>query len=868
MKIKRLTLYGYGKFANQSFDLDGTMTTFYGQNEAGKSTIAQFIPAILFGFPSKRSADLRHEPLTGGRYGGELIIEKQGQEFRVQRESGPKRGRVTLTALQTGLQLPPETLTDLIAPLDEALYETVFFIDEPRLAQVFSLKPDQLTYLIQGLGAAGSEEWQEYEHQLEHSARDLYKPTGRNPVINQQLGTRAELVDRIEQSKAVYPQFVKAVDQQHQSNERLKDLETTVHQANQELNELQVLESKWPTYNRLTVLTDQQTNHTVGFSRDDEQELQHLLVRLDDLKTQQQDLQAELAQAKGQTPQQMVGYATHQERFDSLAAELAQMTQVALQIERDQSNQRNQHEEYQALLDRYSVGGQVPRPFTRSDDQLVSELLNQQRKLRQRQQTMQNQLNAANEQGPRTRTTQRQPVTRDLLLIGVGLGLLLVALFMPSMAVKLVGACIGLGIAAYAYFGLSATTSHSLPTDQVSEFWAQLRENNRDAQAVTDQLDQIGIRYGLTALDPEQWSSIQRDLNRLQQLQREIQDRGQFPQRIVIEDYLQQWQTVMPELKFSDQMSYSNQLQAVSARVDRIRSAAQSEQSTVSLLTQLRRQEQQLSGQVERQVSQVNQFLRNRGVETADQFNAQVTVERDREVDQTELRRLSQQLSADDLKHLAQYKTRQELQTQLETVQNRSTQLQQQQTNTVHELAELAAKIEAWTTNGLQTDLEQQLAALDTEIIANVEKYLSHQFAARWIDQMLALASQDRLPEIIQLAEGQLALLTKNRYTQIKLSSEQIEIKGEQTPWLTVGHLSRGTAEQLYVCLKLAVARVLSESHRLPLVIDDGFVTFDDQRRQMMSQLLTDVGQQLQVILLTSDAQAAQTVNQNQLIKL
>ncbi len=65
MKIVEINIYGYGKFENVLFtDLHSTQV-FFGENEAGKSTIMSFIHSILFGFPTKLHSELRYEPKKG-----------------------------------------------------------------------------------------------------------------------------------------------------------------------------------------------------------------------------------------------------------------------------------------------------------------------------------------------------------------------------------------------------------------------------------------------------------------------------------------------------------------------------------------------------------------------------------------------------------------------------------------------------------------------------------------------------------------------------------------------------------------------------------------------------------------------------------
>ena len=74
MKIEEIYIYGYGKFENVKFSNLHNQQVFYGENEAGKSTIMSFIHSILFGFPTKQQTELRYEPKKGAKYGGQLTV--------------------------------------------------------------------------------------------------------------------------------------------------------------------------------------------------------------------------------------------------------------------------------------------------------------------------------------------------------------------------------------------------------------------------------------------------------------------------------------------------------------------------------------------------------------------------------------------------------------------------------------------------------------------------------------------------------------------------------------------------------------------------------------------------------------------------
>ncbi len=52
---------------------DAPVVVFYGPNEAGKSTILNFVRTILFGFPTQRRKE-HYPPNAGGKHGGRIVL--------------------------------------------------------------------------------------------------------------------------------------------------------------------------------------------------------------------------------------------------------------------------------------------------------------------------------------------------------------------------------------------------------------------------------------------------------------------------------------------------------------------------------------------------------------------------------------------------------------------------------------------------------------------------------------------------------------------------------------------------------------------------------------------------------------------------
>lgn len=89
-------------------------------------------------------------------------------------------------------------------------------------------------------------------------------------------------------------------------------------------------------------------------------------------------------------------------------------------------------------------------------------------------------------------------------------------------------------------------------------------------------------------------------------------------------------------------------------------------------------------------------------------------------------------------------------------------------------------------------------------------------------------------------AERHFSFLTNGGYRKIILdqSGEGILVQRSDGLSFRVEEVSRGTAEQIYVSLRLALADHTFENDSFPLIIDDSFVNFDAERTKRMLELL------------------------------
>ena len=98
--------------------------------------------------------------------------------------------------------------------------------------------------------------------------------------------------------------------------------------------------------------------------------------------------------------------------------------------------------------------------------------------------------------------------------------------------------------------------------------------------------------------------------------------------------------------------------------------------------------------------------------------------------------------------------------------------------------------------------------------------------------------------------------VTGGRYDDCKVNpkSLKVDVRGGSGPWHAASHLSRGTAEQVYLLLRLALARHLTApGENCPMILDDVVAACDASRKVAVLETLQAISRETQVILFTHE---------------
>ena len=154
-------------------------------------------------------------------------------------------------------------------------------------------------------------------------------------------------------------------------------------------------------------------------------------------------------------------------------------------------------------------------------------------------------------------------------------------------------------------------------------------------------------------------------------------------------------------------------------------------------------------------------------------------------------------------------------------------------------------------TLGDRAALEQELEKVTQRIEKLEDVYQALTLSQETLEQTATELQRRFAPRISARARELFSKLTGNRYDRLLLASDlsmEVAATDEDT---THGVLWRsdGTADQLYLALRLAVAEELTAD--APLVLDDAMVRFDDERLQAAMSILKEYAKTKQVILFT-----------------
>lgn len=174
-----------------------------------------------------------------------------------------------------------------------------------------------------------------------------------------------------------------------------------------------------------------------------------------------------------------------------------------------------------------------------------------------------------------------------------------------------------------------------------------------------------------------------------------------------------------------------------------------------------------------------------------------------------------------------------------------------------HEQLEQRGRLRQSIDHLLKEEERQKLLAQKemtvAQLEADAERYAVLSISAALIRRTKRIYEEERQPVVLRNASRYIARLSDGKYIRILTTPGEpgIRLESSDQRLIDSAMLSRGTAEQVYLAMRLALAEEASQSIKLPFMLDDVFVNFDRGRLQAAAKLVAELSGSRQMIVMT-----------------
>lgn len=303
MKIDKLLIYGFGKHENVTIDFSPGITVLYGLNEAGKTTIQQFILHILFGFPQKNSALLRYEPKSGGKYGGQVhVVDGKYGICIIERVGGKSAGDVTVH-FEDGTTGGEQELSLLLRQYDRTSFESIFSFSLLQLQGFDKMDEQELSRTLLASGTTGMDSLIQLEKRMDKEMSELFKKSGKIPEMNGKMLELRELEIELKEAQGEVAEYAPAIQRLQEIDSRLNTLYAQQKSLQHEAGRVVIMQQLLPLHQKKMVLEAKLKQlHTVAFPIDGIRRYEALLDKWTEADAMKRRLTEELAELTANMP--------------------------------------------------------------------------------------------------------------------------------------------------------------------------------------------------------------------------------------------------------------------------------------------------------------------------------------------------------------------------------------------------------------------------------------------------------------------------------------------------------------------------------------------------------------------------------------
>lgn len=876
MYINRVEIFGYGKWSKVRMDFHHQLQIFQGKNESGKSTLRSFIQHVLFGFPKKVSGKYSYEPQNGGIMGGRIWLDEtlEGSLFI---ERYIKNGKQCFKCETTsGKSLSEDRWQQLLFQMDEKQYAQVFGFNKEQLDQFQFSSMEEMDQFLYSVSLTGSEEWMKLSTRLQKQADAIFTPKAVKRVINQQLHQLDLQMVKIEELAKNNDVYEETLQKSEEIKQEIQRHSLMIQNNQEEERKLQLLQSHWNSYERWKLIRKKiNLNQEKNWNPEWKYELER--NHLDDEWNEQQihELQQEyhlwkqrhqIEQLLKEDPRwsQLLNISLMEDEIEEKI-----LLRKKLKTELDELQENIQKEEEIWNIHHENI----PLEISKYEIEQLKEKIEQQRTLQFEEKELDTKMNRLKEEKEKINhhSKNQSPTNhrfniKGVLIFSAVVTSLASILLLSNPVFRAIGVVIGVMISlpSWMYEKKSVYTSQIHEyfsarleeiTDELEKYTLQSKNHKEKLEKIAQELFSWKNKYGYTNSNISVEQLCQGDV--LKSLRYFVEQRKTKEVTLrQIEKELTQlqmnWQWVFEVKKETIPNTIELEWKVLKKIIQEVHNSYQKEMLQMNEGLKLQEQIQQLYIDKQLLENQKISILKKANVQNVEEFyQKDEAYERNRLLIQ-EYTQLKQQLQ-DYLEELEAIQSKEELEQRMESSHHSLLKLLQKNQSLIEEQAQKLQQIQQLVTDGTYHEQLIEFELWKAEVEEQLVEWASCLYASKWILESLQKQLPSQTNEVIEDASRYFNRLTQGRYQEIRIQNMKVVVKNKDEKWLFASELSRGTLDQLLVSIRLAFIENLSSKIALPLLIDDGFVNFDSERKQIMLQLIKELSSKVQVIYFSLD---------------
>ena len=240
MKISNLKINGFGKLVDKKIELDDKINVIYGKNEAGKSTLMNFIKSIFYGVDKSKSgkpiSDFdKFEPWKTREYSGKISYElDNGESYDVFRDFKKKSPIIYNSSKQDiSLSYPIDKSKgiDYIyeqIKVDEDTFKNTIIIEQNNIKINKSVQ-NEMIQKISNIVSSGDENIS-YKRTLEKINKSQLEMVGTDRTKEKPINIINEKIERLKNSKTKIEGYKNLIEG---NDEEVQDIQEKI--ANEEV---------------------------------------------------------------------------------------------------------------------------------------------------------------------------------------------------------------------------------------------------------------------------------------------------------------------------------------------------------------------------------------------------------------------------------------------------------------------------------------------------------------------------------------------------------------------------------------------------------------------------------------------------------